>query len=76
MSSLANSSLRYITDKKGRAKEIVLPLKVWRDITEELDSLREKQKILFGLKQACQEVKMQKTGKLEEETLESFLNEL
>lgn len=70
------SNLKYLTDTKGRPQEVVLPLKAWRQITEELEVLREKQEILLGLQQACQEVKMQKKGELPEETFEDFLDEL
>lgn len=70
------SNLRYLTDERRRLQEVVIPLNVWKGITEELEGLREKQKILFGVQQACREVKMQKEGKLPEETLEDFLDEL
>ena len=74
--SMTFSNLRYLTDERRRPQEVVLPLNVWKGITEELEGLREKQKILLGVQQACREVKMQKKGKLPEETLEDFLDEL
>ncbi|MDI6792440.1 MAG: hypothetical protein QME81_06180 [bacterium] len=74
--SMSLPNLRYLTDERRRPQEVVLPLNVWKDITEELEVLREKQKILLGLQQACREVEMQKKGKLPEETLEDFLDEL
>ncbi|MBU0568759.1 hypothetical protein KKC52_12045 [bacterium] len=77
--SISLSSPRYLTDKRGRPQEVVLPLKAWKKITEELETLgalREKQTILLGLQQACREVKMQKKGELPEGTLEDFLDEL
>ncbi|MBU0569066.1 hypothetical protein KKC52_13615 [bacterium] len=74
--SISLSNLKYLTDKRGRPQEVVLPLNVWKKVTEELEVLREKQNILLGLQQACREVKMQKKGKLSEGTLEDFLDEL
>ena len=37
---------------------------------EELEELKEKQKILLGLQQACREVKKQEKGELKEQTLD------
>lgn len=76
MSTLTISSLRYLTDERGKPQEVVLPLKIWKGISEELEVLREKQSILLGLQQACRDVKMQRKGKLPEKTLEEFLDEL
>lgn len=69
-------NVKYITDKKGKRQEVIVPFTVWKGITEELEALREKQQILLGLQQACKEVKKQKKGELPEQTLEDFLNEL
>jgi len=44
--------------------------------TEELEILREKQKILLGLQRACKEAKLQEKGKLPEQSLDEFINEL
>ena len=38
--------------------------------------IKEKQKILLGLQQACREVKEQEKGTLKEQTLDEFLDEL
>ena len=73
---IAISNIRYLTDERRRPQEVVLPLKVWQETVKELEILREKQNILLGLQQACQEVRMQKKGRLPEETLEEFLDEL
>lgn len=73
---MAISSMRYLTDERGRPQEVVLPLKVWKKITGELEVLQEKQEILLGLQQSCREVNMQKKGKIHEKTLEEFLDEL
>jgi SH3-like domain-containing protein len=68
--------IKYITDETGKPQEIIIPFQAWKRINEELETLREKQRILAGLQQACQEVKMQENGELPEQSLEDFLNEL
>jgi len=69
-------NVKYVIDKKGKRQEVVVPFDVWKSITEELEALREKQRLLLGLRQACKEVKQQEKGELPEETLEEFINEL
>ncbi len=68
--------VKYITDKKGKRQEVVLPFQVWKEVTDELEALREKHQILTGLQQACREVKKQEKGDIDEQSLEGFLNEL
>lgn len=76
MSSSVIQSIKYITDKKGKRQEVIIPFKIWSSVTEELETLREKQQILLGLQQACREAKMQEKGELPEQSLDEFLNEL
>lgn len=76
MAVAASINIKYVTDKVGRRKEVIVPYETWTDITEELEALREKQKILLGLQQACKEVKEQEKGTLKEQTLDEFLDEL
>jgi hypothetical protein len=70
------NNIKYITDISGKRKEVIIPYQIWKSITEELESLKEKQKILLGLQQACKEIKKQKRGKLKEQTLDDFIDEL
>lgn len=76
MAILSDYKIKYITDDTGKRQEVVIPFKIWKNLNEELNSLREKHKILEGLQQACREVKMQESGELPEQNLENFLNEL
>ncbi len=76
MSVSVIDKLKYITDEGGKRQGVVVPFKTWKNITEELDLLREKQRILSGLQQACREAKMQEKGKVPEQSLGDFLNEL
>jgi len=69
-------NIRYVTDTVGNRKEVIVPYQTWTSITGELEALREKQKILLGLQQACREVKKQEKGELKEQTLEEFLDKL
>ncbi len=70
------NSIRYVTDIKGRHQEVIIPIKLWKDIVEEIENLKEKQNFLMGIKTACQEVKIKRTEKGSKQTLEEFLNEL
>jgi hypothetical protein len=69
-------NIRYVTDTVGKRKEVIVPYQTWASITGELEELREKQKILLGLQQACRDVKKQEKGELKEQTLDEFLDVL
>lgn len=68
--------IKYVTDEKGKRQEVILPFRVWREVTDELEALREKHQILTDLQQACREVKKQERGDLDEQSIEGFLDEL
>jgi len=70
------NKIKYVTDPAGKRKEVIIPFPVWSSLTEQLEALKEKQKILLGLRQACKEVKKQQKGALKEKTLDEFLDEL
>ncbi len=76
MSVAASINIKYVTDTMGKRKEVIIPYQTWTSITEELETLREKQKILLGLRKACKEVREQEKGKLKEQTLDEFIDEL
>lgn len=78
MSLAASFNIKYVTDTKGKRKEVIVPYQTWTNITEELEALREKQKILLGLREACREVKVQekKKEKIKEQTLDEFIDDL
>ncbi|MCK4390933.1 MAG: hypothetical protein KAV83_11940 [Desulfobacterales bacterium] len=60
----------------SKRQEVILPFQVWKDVTDELEALREKHQILTGLQQSCRDVKKQKKSEVREQSLEGFLNEL
>ena len=69
--------VKYVTDEKGKRQEVILPFRVWKEVTDELEVLREKHQILTDLQQACREVKKQERGgNLDEQSIEGFLDEL
>lgn len=68
--------IKYVTDLAGKRQEVIVPFHVWTSLTNELEALKEKQEILLGLRQACQDVKLQQQGILKEKTLDQFLDEL
>jgi len=70
------NKIKYVTDMSGKRREVIVPFQVWASLTEELEALKEKQKILLGLRQACKEVKKQQNGTLKEKNLDEFLDEL
>jgi|GEM_PF-779434 len=70
------NKIKYVTDPAGKRKEVIIPFTIWTSLTDELEALKEKQKILLGLRQACKEVKKQQKGLLKEKTLDEFLDEL
>ncbi len=53
-------NVKYVTDEKGKRQEVILPFQIWKDITDELEALREKHQILTDLQQSCRDVKRQK----------------
>ena len=74
--SASYNKVKYVIDPAGKRKEVIVPFSTWTSLTRELETLKEKQKILLGLRQACREVKLQQKGDLKEKTLDEFLDEL
>lgn len=80
------TSFQYITDKKGRKSAIILPLKQWKklqkkfnipDLEEEEEKpVFTKAEVLANLKEAVEEVKLYRQGKIQLQTAEEFLEEL
>ena len=68
--------VKYVTDEKGKRQEVILPFQIWKEITDELEALREKHHILTDLQQSCRDVKKQKMSGVREQSLEGFLSEL
>ena len=75
MSSSVIQRVKYITDEKGKRQEVIVPFKIWNNVTQELSTLREKQQILLGLQKGCREAKLQGNGELSEQSLDEFIIE-
>ncbi len=72
----STDKVKYVTDEKGKRQEVIISFNVWKDMVGELEMIREKNRILTGLKKACNDLKKQEKGELPEQDMESFLNEL
>lgn len=77
-------SLQYLTDTKGKAKAVVVPIKQWQQITRHYQQREtgmeekepSKKQILQGIKEALEEAKLIEAGKKRGTTLKQFLDEL
>jgi len=56
-SELAGNKKLKHKEKRTRSR-----IKIWNNVTQELNTLREKQQILLGLQKGCREAKMQENG--------------
>jgi hypothetical protein len=79
------TSFQYITDKKGRKKAVIIPIKEWEMYKKALNLEEEGEKnipvftkaeVLTNLKEAVEEVKLYRQGKIQLQTAEDFLEEL
>jgi hypothetical protein len=66
--------LKYITDKKGKPKSVVVPQKQWDALLADYEKTKKKLDILNGISQAVKEVELIKKGKLKTQTLSEFLH--
>ena len=64
--------IQYITDKKGKKKNVVIPYKDWERLIKEM----QKQRVLLGLKEAVSEVKAMLAGKKKMKTIDELINGL
>ncbi|WP_045217335.1 hypothetical protein [Desulfonatronovibrio magnus] len=75
MSSVVNSSIKYVHDEQGQCLEVIIPFSAWQATMDKIEGLQEKNNILCGLSQACREVKENRI-KPSSQCLEDFLDEL
>ncbi|WP_000835677.1 hypothetical protein [Leptospira interrogans] len=80
---------QFITDDKGKKLSVVLSIKEYKTILENLEELKNirrssrikdkeptKEEILAGIKQGLKEVELHKQGKLKLKSAKEFLDEL
>lgn len=68
--------LEYLTDKKGKTKAVVIPLKEWDFFHKEYLQTKNKLAVLTGLRSALKEVREIQRGKKKAKSLSDFLNEV
>ncbi len=68
-------SVKYITDGNGKQSAVIVPLKEWVQINEKNEKLKNKLKVLTGMKDAINEVKSIKKQKKKGKSLSQFLDE-
>ncbi len=72
-------NLQFITDTNGHKNGVLLTLRDWEKIQkelEELERLRDKRAFMADFKEAVEEVKLAKEGKIKLQSAKDFLNEL
>lgn len=68
--------IEYITDSKGRQKSVVIPHSQWKNFEADYNKMKNKVKVLTGLRSALEEVKQIQNGKSKVKTLKETLDEL
>lgn len=66
------TGVSYVTDEKGKATAVLVPIKKWDEVQQELQKL----KIFEDLKIAFREMEMYKKGKLKTLSTAQLLNQL
>ncbi len=68
--------VQYLSDSKGKAKAVQLPLNEWEKILGKLKKYEQTLKIRSDLKEAYEELELLKNSKGKKTTLSEFINEL
>ena len=76
-------NVQYISDHKGRHTGVYIPIKEWEKLTkrydlpvDEDDEPLTKEQLLADVKEALEEVKLYKQGKIQLQSFDDFINEL
>ncbi len=76
-------NVQYISNQKGKRTAVVVPIKEWNKIKKRLDLPGEandtpltKEQLIADVKEALEEVKLHRQGKIKLQTLDEFLDEL
>ncbi len=77
-------NVQYISDRKGRRTGVYIPIKEWEKIKkrydlptgEEDEPALTKEQLIADVKEALEEVKLYKQGKVQLQSARDFLNEL
>ena len=77
-------NVQYVSDHKGRRTGVFIPVKEWEKIAKSYDLPTgeddepelTKEQLIADVKEALEEVKLYKQGKIQLQSLDNFLNEL
>ena len=69
-----STALKYITDKKGDATAVVVPIRAWKKINSDYSKLQEKMKIFTSIQEGIEVRQAKKSGK-KLQSLKEFLDE-
>lgn len=77
-------NVQYISDHKGKHTGVYIPIKEWEKITKQYDLPTEdddepaltKEQLIADVKEALEEVKLYKQGKIQLQSFDDFINEL
>lgn len=70
-----NMSIQFVTDEAGNKQAVLIPIKDWLRLQEELQMLRESQALRGSLFQGFVQMKQIKNGQMPKTSLRSFLND-
>jgi len=74
-------NIQYVTDSEGAPTGVFIPIADWETLRAtyhlpEFDEEPTKEEVLNGIKEALEEVKLHRQGKIKLQSARDFLNEL
>ncbi len=74
-------NIQYLTDSKGQPTGVFIPIKEWEKLKRDYqlpadDDAPTTQDVIDGIKEALEEVKLHRQGKIKLKSLDELLNEL
>lgn len=67
--------LQYLINEQGEKTAVIIPIKEWVALQEQLKEFEESRIMEVDLEQALEEVGAIKAGEIKKQSLEDFLNE-
>lgn len=69
-------AIQYVSDSKGRAKAVQIPIREWDRLVAKLREYEQQLTLGSDLTAAFEEVELMRSGKMPKQSLTDFLNEL
>ena len=66
----------YITNESGKTEAVIIPVKDWDKIVNDLARTKKKLEILNGIEQGMKEIELFRKGKKKLKTIEQILDEV